>query len=69
MSHRHPKVTETRFHPKGCACGGDECIARQIKLDVTAVYDGPAPARCDDPLSLLRAEDDVDVAARRGGAR
>lgn len=69
---RRPEVTVTRFHPAGCDCGEDECLARQIKLDVTAVFDRPLPARCDadDPLSLLRAEDDVDVAAaRRGGAR
>ncbi|MFO0610205.1 MAG: hypothetical protein U0324_44000 [Polyangiales bacterium] len=65
---RRPEVTKTRFHPAGCTCDDSDCLARAIKLDVTAVYDRPPPARCDDPVSLLRGEDDADVAlARKAG--
>lgn len=66
---RRPVVEVTRFHPAGCTCDDSDCLARAIKLDVSAVYDRPPPARCEDPVSLLCGEDDVDVAARRGGAR
>ena len=71
MSRRRPDVEVTRFHPAGCGCNGDDCIARQIKLDVTVAYDRPPPARCDDdPVSILRGEGDADVAdARKAGAR
>lgn len=68
---RRPVVEKTRFHPAGCTCAESDCLARAIKLDVSAVYDRPPPARCDDdPVSLLRGDDDVDVAAdRKAGAR
>jgi len=80
VSRRRPDVEVTRFHPAGCTCGESHCIALQIKLDVTAVFDGPAPARCDGyeaealeahrvrMVGLLRGEDDADVAlARKAG--
>ena len=70
MSRRRPDVEVTRFHPAGCECGEDECLARRIKLEVTAIFDRPPPARCDDAVSILRGEDDVEVAdARKAGAR
>lgn len=67
---RRPPVTETRLHPVGCACDDGGCIARAIRLDVSAVFDAPGPVRCDDAgdaLELLRGPDDAAVAAARRG--
>lgn len=78
MSPRKPDVGWTVFHaldPRDCTCGEDACVAAAIELtglrdDVRRaadeVYGRPPPARCDDPVELLRDEGDADVTARRG---
>ena len=59
---RRPVVEKTRFHPAGAPARTTPITSRD-QAGCPAVY-RPPPARCDDdPVSLLRGEDDVDVAA------